>query len=208
VSEREVHCWCVHLDAPPDRVAALRATLSMEEQVRGAGFRFEPDRRRFIVAHGTLRELLGRYLDVPAERIRYDYNAFGKPELAAEFGGRITFSLSHSAELALVAIADGVEVGIDVERVREGPLAEYAEIARCFFSAAEVDDLRGVPPHLYARAFFSCWTKKEAYVKARGAALANMLDNPVVPVAGWSMFSLQPEPGYVGALAVCDSAPG
>jgi 4'-phosphopantetheinyl transferase len=197
-----VHCWSVRLDARPERLAALDATLGAEERARSARFRFERDRRRFVVAHGTLRDLLGRYLDVDPQRIGYAYNAFGKPQLGAELGGRLRFNLSHSGDLALIAVAAGIDVGIDVERIREDSPRELAELARRFFSPAEVENLRGVPPHLYAREFCRHWTKKEAYVKARGEDLATTLDSLVVPSAGWTLLSLEPAHGYVGALAV------
>jgi 4'-phosphopantetheinyl transferase len=222
----EVHCWYVDLDVPPETEAACCATLSGDERRRGARFRFDRDRRRFVVAHGALRALLGRYLRTPPGRLRFVHNAFGKPELGPEFGRRLTFNLSHSADLAAIAVAHA-EVGVDVERVREQP--EYDEIARRHFSAYEVDELSGLPSRLRAQAFFICWTRKEAYAKARGEGLAMASANfSVLPTAGrahvshelhgsleprvapsdtspaehWSFHSLHPAPGYVGAVAV------
>jgi 4'-phosphopantetheinyl transferase len=125
------------------------------------------------------------------------YNAFGKPALSPEFGSRLKFNLSHSADLALIAIAADADIGVDLEYIRAQP--DYAEIARYFFSADEVDRLNRLPSHLHAQAFLSCWTKKEAYVKACGEGLA-MLHSP--PARRWSLYTLQPAPGYIGALAV------
>jgi 4'-phosphopantetheinyl transferase len=217
----EVHCWCASLDVPPETSARLDAALTPDERNRSARFRFERDRQRFIVAHGVLREILGRYLQIRPARIRFVYNAFGKPAISGEFGRRITFNLSHSAGLVLVAVAAASEIGVDVEYIRAR--SDVVDIARYFFSAAEVDSLTAVPSHLYAEAFFSCWTKKEAYVKACGEGLTVPLKSfsvcpttgpadPLedlcvaatesVPASRWSLYTLRPAPGYAGALAV------
>lgn len=198
----EVQIWCVRLDVPPQTSARLHATLTVDERNRSARFRFERDRQRFIVARGVLRELLGRYLTTDPGQIRFDYSAFGKPLLSPAFGNRLKFNLSHSADVALFAIAARTDVGIDVEYIRAQP--DYADIARQFFSAAEVDHLNGLPGHLRPRAFFSCWTKKEAYVKAGGEGLGGDLDGASNDAAArrWSLYTLQLAPGYVGALAI------
>lgn len=217
----EAHVWCVRLDLHPASLARLYATLSRDERRRSAGFRCPRDRRRFIAAHGLLRELLGRYLQTPADRIGYVCNAFGKPELGAEFGGRLQFNLSHSAGLALIAIAADARLGVDVERLRAR--ADDEDIARCFFSAPEIEQLAAVPTPLRAEAFLGLWTKKEAYVKACGQGLAMPLDGFSVPpttdpaqgpvdldmasdavaLSGhWSIHTLRPAPGYIGALAI------
>ncbi len=217
----EVHTWCASLDVPPETSARLYAALTPDERTRSARFRFERDQQRFIVARGVLRDLLGRYLQTQPGRISYVYNAFGKPDLSPEFGGRLKFNLSHSAGLALIAIATASNVGVDLEYIRAQ--SDYAEIARRFFAAAEVDQLIALPDHLYAEAFISCWTKKEAYLKACGDGLAIALNsfsvplttdpahspvdlyvpsNGIVPAKRWSFYTLQPAPGYIGALAI------
>jgi 4'-phosphopantetheinyl transferase len=198
----EAHCWCVPLDVPPDASDGLAAILSIEERNRSARLRFERHRRRFVVAHGALRVLLGRYLGIHPGQVRFVRNASGRPELSPEFDRRLRFNLSHSADLALIAIAEDADIGVDVEHIRPGP--DYADIARHFFSAAEVRQLNGFPGHLHAEAFLRCWTQKEAYVKARGEGLAMPLASFSVPhlPGAWSLYTLQPAPGYVGALAI------
>jgi len=217
----EVHSWCASLDVSPETSARLYATLTPDERTRSARFQFERDQQRFIVARGVLRDLLGRYLQTQPGHIRFAYNAFGKPDLSPEFGNRLTFNLSHSAGRALIAIATVSNVGVDLEYIRAQ--SEYADIARRFFSTAEVDYLSALPSHLYAEAFFSCWTKKEAYLKACGEGLAiplnsfsvpltiHPVDTPVdlyvaskdkVPATRWSLYTLRPAPGYAGALAI------
>jgi 4'-phosphopantetheinyl transferase len=201
--------------------------MTPDERTRSARFKFERDQQRFIVARGVLRDLLGRYLQIPPSQISFVYNAFGKPDLGPEFASRLTFNLSHSrwgprsAGLALIAIATASNVGVDLEYIRAQ--SDDADIARCFFSAAEVEYLMARPSHLYAEAFFSCWTKKEAYLKACGEGLAIPLNSfsvpmrsdsaqtPVdlhvaskdlVPTKRWSLYTLRPAPGYAGALAI------
>jgi 4'-phosphopantetheinyl transferase len=216
----EVHAWCASLDVSPETSARLCATLGPDERNRSARFHFERDRQRFIVAHGVLRDLLARYLQTQPGRIGFVYNAFGKPDLGPEFGNRLTFNLSHSAGLALIAIATASNVGVDIECIRWQP--DYADIARHFFSAAEIAGLSALPSHLFTEALFSCWTKKEAYLKACGEGLAIPLSSFSVPltidpaptpvdlrVGGndirakrWSLYTLRPAPGYAGALAI------
>lgn len=212
----EVQCWSVRLDVPPHTVAALAATLSADERSRSERLRFERDRRRFVVAHGALRDLLGRYVGTDPGRIRFVCNSFGKPELHPDFGGRVTFNLAHSADLALIAIARDARVGVDVESIEGREESNDADVARSFFSATEVDALSRVPTQLYGEAFLRCWTMKEACVKASGEGLTIPLPSFSVPITTdstpapvrcgrWSLSSLQPAPGYIGALAV--SAP-
>src|SRR2546427_7487525 len=114
----EVHSWCASLDVPPGTSARLYAILTPDERTRSARFRFERDQQRFIVARAVLRDLLGRYLQTPPDQISFVYNAFGKPDLGPEFANRLKFNLSHSAGLALIAIATTSDVGVDLEYIR------------------------------------------------------------------------------------------
>jgi 4'-phosphopantetheinyl transferase len=220
LASHEVHSWCASLDVPPETSARLYATLTADERNRSARFHFERDRQRFIVAHGVLHDILARYLQTQPGQIGFVYNAFGKPDLSPAFGS-LKFNLSHSGDLALIAIANAANVGVDLEYIHRQ--SDFADIARSFFSAAEVDHLMALPSHLYAEGFFSCWTKKEAYVKACGEGLAIPLnsfsvpltthpaDAPVdlsigasdiVPARRWSLYTLRPARGYAGALAI------
>ena len=201
----EVHLWCARLDVAPETTARLMETLSADERARSARFRFQRDQQRFIVARGVLRDLLSRYVGIEPDEIRFVYNEFGKPDLDPELASRLRFNLTHSGAVALIAVASESEVGVDLEYIRAEP--DYADIARRFFSPAEHDALNALPSHLYADAFFSCWTKKEAYLKACGEGLARPLNSfSVLELEGWSLYSLRPAPGYVGALAIEGSA--
>jgi 4'-phosphopantetheinyl transferase len=201
----EVHVWRTALDLDPPRVAALAASLSADERDRAARFHFERDRVRFTVARGVLRALLGRYLDLPAPALAFDYGQHGKPSLAAAAvarpvdgapGAELRFNLSHSAGVALCAVTRGREVGVDVEGLR----ADFAtdEIAERFFSPAERAALRALPAGARCAAFFACWTRKEAYIKARGLGLSLALD----------AFDVSLAPGEPAALLATRDEPG
>lgn len=212
----DVHVWCVHLDVPLGAAARVYTALSDDERDRASRLAFDREQRRFIVAHGALRDVLARYLEVTPARIAFVHNASGKPALHPGFGTRLRFNFSHSGALALIAIAMDAEVGVDVECARAH--RDYAGIARWFFSAAEAEHLASVPRAQHAQAFIRCWTRKEAFVKARGDGRAAAMDGPPLPFASgradrpiqvcptasecWSIHTLRPAAGYIGALAI------
>jgi len=215
----EVHVWRAALDQPPSQVQSFLHNLAADEQARAERFYFERDREHFIVARGVLRAILGGYLDRAPEELSFCYSAYGKPSLAGEFeGDAIRFSVSHSGGVALYAVTRGREAGIDIERIRSD--LAVAEIAERFFSPREVAMLRTLPAEAQTQAFFCCWTRKEAYIKARGEGLSLPLDQfdvslaPGEPAAvlgtqrdpseasRWSLQELTPAPGFVAALAV------
>ena len=211
----EVDVWSVCLDGSPECVAASRATLSGDECERADRFHFDRDRRRFTCARAALRRLLAEYLDAEAGELTFSYGPNGKPALSGPFARAAGFNVSHSHELALVAIGRDVAMGIDVEAVRS--MEDADDIAIRFFSPREAGQLRSLPAALHNEAFFACWTRKEAYLKALGSGLAKPLDEfdvtfapgetPSLVVHGderetarWSIRGLSPAPGYVGAL--------
>jgi 4'-phosphopantetheinyl transferase len=218
LSNDEVHVWRACLDLPASHVQSLQRTLAADELSRAERLYFQKDRQRFIVARGLLRAILSRYLDMEPSQLRYCYSEHGKPYLTPSSGRKTpSFNLSHSDGLALYAVARGREVGIDLERIR--PVVEVEQIAERFFSAWEKDVFRALPGHLRHMAFFTCWTRKEAYIKARGEGLSQPLDQfdvSLVPgepamllsIRGdpqeafhWSLRELAPGSGYVAALA-------
>jgi 4'-phosphopantetheinyl transferase len=212
----EVHVMRASLEAPPERVAALRALLSDDERARADRFHFDRHRRRFVVARATLRQLLAGYTGRRPQELVFAYGALGKPALAG--GGDLYFNVSHSDELAIYAVTRGHEVGVDVERLRDLPGAE--RIAARFFSVPEREELSALPPAARVAGFFTCWTRKEAYVKARGDGLAHPLHAFAVSaapgspawlrstsaeaadVARFSLAALPVGEGFVGAVAV------
>ena len=214
----EVHIWRAHLNKALSNLEYLASILEPNEREKAGRFCFEEHRRFYIIAHGVLRCLLSRYVDIAPDRLRLCYGEYGKPALVPECGGEwLRFSLSHSHGLALYAIARNREVGVDVERIQEGFAGE--QIAERFFSRDETRALRLLPGHLQDEAFFNCWTRKEAYIKARGEGLsmplysfnvslvpgepAKLLATSADPqeASRWTLRELTPCDGYVGAVA-------
>ena len=216
---QEVQVWRAFLDQPSLDIARLFELLSDDEQVRARRFRFRRDYVRYIAARAMLRTILGRYLDITPSRLKFLYGARGKPSLAQECGGdSVRFNLSHSQGVALLGITRQVEIGIDIEFIRE----DFAtiEIAQHFFSPGEIATLRTLPPDARARGFFNCWTRKEAFIKARGEGLSLPLDKFEVSLLPgepaelfrtefdpeeanrWVLRDLSLDDHYVGALAV------
>ncbi|MGV3722877.1 MAG: 4'-phosphopantetheinyl transferase family protein [Actinomycetota bacterium] len=159
----EVHVWRVNLKAPAD---LHRPLLSSDEQERADHFRFPEDRDHYTVARATLRKILAGYLGADARTLRFEYGAQGKPRLPVSEAIDLRFNLSHSRGRALIAVAVSREVGVDIECVRREVADE--KIARRFFSPLEIGMLTALPAEEQAAAFFRCWTRKEAYLKARG----------------------------------------
>jgi 4'-phosphopantetheinyl transferase len=214
----QVHVWEIKL-SPNDEEKSLRTLLSPDEIQRADRFYFERDRKRFTVARAAMRQILSRYVGLAPQDLGFSYGPKGKPELAGELEhGRIKFNLSHSSDIALLAITRGLAVGVDIERIN----AEFAseEIAERFFSATEVQSLRALPGAQRPEAFFSCWTRKEAYIKALGDGLSVPLDSfavaltPGLPAAllhvktnpaeveRWSMYNIEVSKDYKAALVV------
>lgn len=215
----DVHVWMASLEQDEAEIARLRTLLDESERKRADRFSFAKGRRQFTVARGLLRILLGRYLGIEPTRVQFAYNTHGKPLLGELHAPtRVRFNISHSGELALFGFANDRELGIDLETIRPDFTADA--IAARFFAPAELTALRSLPPEHQTQAFFTCWTRKEAYIKAQGKGLALALDSfevslaPGAPAAvlvthddqteaaRWSLHELHPGPGYVGALAV------
>lgn len=175
----QVHLWSAGLDGPPTtELGSAWAVLADDETDRARRFRFDRDRRRYVVGRAWLRRTLGRYVGVDADRVRFEYLEHGKPVLA---GGSLRFNLAHSEGRAALAVTSSAEVGVDLEALRPG----FAEdrIAERFFAPAEVAHLRGLPVGEQRVAFFECWTRKEAFLKAHGGGLSVPLDAFVVRFA-------------------------
>lgn len=166
-----VDVWKASLAAGEQAVAACRENLSREERERADRYVFPEHRRRFIVGRGILRILLGRYLGVPPVGISFNYTKFGRPFLPNE---NIQFNVSHSGDTALYGFARNTDIGVDVECIR--PISAM-EIAARFFSPNERESLATVPERLREAAFYRCWTRKEAYLKAKGLGLETPLDS-------------------------------
>jgi 4'-phosphopantetheinyl transferase len=215
----EIHIWQVSLDQSSELLDRLLETLSGDERARAGRFHFERDRRRFICARAALRSILGLYLEIKPEKIEFCYSKYGKPDIFGAKGENLLyFNLSHSHELALLAVSRRWRVGIDIEHVRSIPDAE--QIAERFFSAAENVEFRALPSSKREESFLNCWTRKEAFIKAIGEGLSRPLDRFDVSLSPgeparllkidgdtqeasiWSLAEIAPAPGYIAALAV------
>lgn len=219
LEDTAIAVWTVDLRRPPKDVAILARTLSSDERARAQAFRSQDHQRRYLVARGALRDVLGRTLGRPPGLIRFVYTQHGRPELARDRSTvDISFNVSHSHELALIGVTVGARIGVDVERVR--PLTDLDALIARFFSAEEAADLSGLSPHDRLEAFFACWTRKEAYLKATGSGLTTPLDRFTVSVLPgqpprivhidddriaartWRLMDLAPSDGYRATLAV------
>jgi 4'-phosphopantetheinyl transferase len=211
----DVHVWRVALDPPAEAVAALAHTLSDDERDRAARFHFDRDRIAFTVARGTLRTLAGRYLAAPPARLAFGYRERGKPYLAAP--GGLRFNVSHSGQRALLCFARDREVGVDIELRRA--LTDLLALARTAFSPAEYAALCRLPEAAHPDAFFACWSRKEAFIKATGEGVAQLaafdvnlapgeparllrIDGEPPGASRWSIHDLPAIPGYAAALVV------
>jgi 4'-phosphopantetheinyl transferase len=173
----QVHVWRDSLTRRPEEVARLRGLLAPDEHRRADRYRFERHRSRYIVGRATLRLLLAHYLDAEPAELEISYGEFDKPYLT----GGPSFNISHSGTVVLYAFAAAGELGIDVELYDTGVARE--RIAERFFSPTEVSVLRSLPADVQPWAFLTCWTRKEAFIKARGDGLNLALDSFDVTLA-------------------------
>jgi len=213
LAARDVHVWSVPLGMPPANQEELLALLTAEEQARANRYRAGRVREQFITGRGCLRRLLGEYLGLPPQDVPIGYELSGKPRLLGE---DLRFNLTHTEDLALIAIAPR-RVGVDLERVREVPNA--AGLVERFFSTSECEAYRRLNPELRQEAFFRGWTCKEAVIKAAGASIESLQSfdvdlDPIRPptVLGsrhatigecrWSLTTWTPAPRFTAAVAV------
>lgn len=215
LGHEEVHLWQASLDSfSPE---SLEHILSEDEIIRARRFHFKKDRNHFMVARALLRKLLGSYLR-SEQLLPLKYGEMGKPFLAPGDTQSIRFNLAHSGGRAIYAFSESRELGVDLECIREDTTGD--DIANRFFSEGEINALHTVPADLRKHAFFNCWTRKEAYIKARGEGLSMPLDSfdvSLAPdeqaallknhtdeaeVARWEMRSIAVAPGFVAALVV------
>lgn len=218
IDSGSVHIWTACLKADPVVLHMAMSLLSGEEIQRADHFYFPDDRRRFILCRALLRSLLGSYSSVPPRKLRFTMGAHGKPAIDSScVASPCHFNVSHSHDRTVIAIARGSPVGVDVERLRSMP--EARRIARYFFSPFEQAIYERLPASLQPQAFFSCWTRKEAFTKALGAGLSIPFRSFAVSLgsderprlltasgedasaSGWTLFHLEPAPGHLGALA-------
>ena len=218
---RAVHVWRCDMDVRRDTVDWYRSLLTSDELERAARFRVARDRERFVTCRGVLRQLLAGYRGVVDPRaIRLAYGASGKPSLADSggTGGALRFNVSHAGGLALLAFTRSVELGVDIER--EHDLPDLEPMMRSHFAPGERQAIGVIKSPVQRRAaFFRCWTRKEAILKALGVGLGLALDSFEVSVTAtspvrlrwrtdaayattrWRGEALRPARGYPAAVA-------
>jgi len=177
-NEDEIQIWSSPLIVSATSLSVLRGVLCEEETERASRSSSGAFRDRFVAVRGTLRHLLGRYLRRAPDGIRFIYGPYGKPSVASS--DELQFSQTHSDDRVAYAFAHGCALGIDLERLRAIP--DMEKIASRMFCAAERAEIRQLPVHERERAFFSCWTRKEAYAKAEGLGLLAGFDSYRVTV--------------------------
>lgn len=222
LADHEAQVWAVPLADPVGRITLDRQfdVLSVDERLRANEFRIERPRRQFVTTRAALRTLLGAYLGERPEEIAFSFESIAKPRLAGKYDNTgVRFNVSHSGDLALVAVTRGCDIGVDVEQRRD--VRRLDELARRYFHVAEVARVTAVAAELRSDAFLRCWTAKEAILKLYGTGITSALDAFSVPLAddfaGWIDISglksrtrpgrcwlqrLEPCGGYVGAVAM------
>lgn len=212
-----VHIWRANLDLPCQQIERLETFLAPDEIARANRFRFARHRRRFVVARGVLRQLIGSYLNIDPQNLTFIYGDKGKPFLdRTELP--LQFNLSHSHELALFAFTLKHSIGIDLEYIR--PVPDALKIASRFFSPQEDRMLREIEQEQQAQLFFRLWTAKESYLKAVGTGLADSLSNIEIAFdstdsiyslaikqmseanSDWFLYSCTPSANYIAAIAI------
>jgi len=211
----QVHIWRASLTRAEKELVELRALLNLQEKERAAKFVVKNAANSFIVARGILRRLLSRYLQTFPQDLVFQQNQYGKLYLDSS---PVQFNLSHSHDLALFIFALNRPVGVDVEFIRAD--YDFADIARKFFSKAESTELFSLPKDEQLHAFFNCWTRKEAFIKAKGVGMFCALDKFSVEVTSnkegrmrlesydeldsnnWILEAINPADMYAGAFVV------
>jgi 4'-phosphopantetheinyl transferase len=212
----EIHVWTISLTASESGIRTFRSWLNGVEKARAERFAFAHLRRRYELSQGALRLLLGHYSGRDPRVLEFSFGVSGKPAVSDD--PELRFNKSDSGDLAVYAIANGCDVGVDVEQLRD--VADAERIAAQYFSPEETTELLRENAAVGRReAFFRCWTRKEAYIKAVGGGLSIPLSEFQVTLsradrprilrigddfsagAGWVLEHLEPAEGFIGALA-------
>lgn len=217
LTENEAHIWQIELNRTDEIIKNLPELLDETERAKALSFRFGKDKRNYITAHCGMREILSFYLGICPQNIEFEANFYGKPFLRRN-DIDLRFNLSHSHERALLAVTRGKEIGVDIELIRNSIAEE--NLAEQFFSPLEAETLRNLPKGLQTKAFFDCWTRKEAFIKAVGKGLSYplkdftvaftpserarliALENSPIRAEDWQIVKLNVAEDYAAAMAV------
>ncbi len=201
--DSNVHIHTIKLNLLEEVTENLKKILFYDEIERAERFVFERHKKSFIISHAVLRKILGNYLDISPSLIRFDYAEYGKPAVSADINSeKISFSLSHSQDMAAVAVAKYFDIGVDIEYLR--PIKDMNMLAKRFFSVNEYYDIISCSEKEGIKTFFDIWTRKEAYLKATGegvSGLEYLKENPFFS-SDWDVQNFTPANGYRGAVAM------
>jgi len=217
ISGEEVHIYYVSISSVENQIPILKNYLTDEEEKKIMKFIFEKDRKCHMISRSVLKDILSRYLSIKAEDVIFTYNDYGKPFLGNKINNaEINFNLSHSGDMIIYAFSTGRSIGVDVQEIRN--MDSTDDIFKRYFSDYENSIFDTLPVELKTGAFYSCWTRKEAYVKAHGSGLsfpldkfsvsflpgkdAELLHDEFNDVSGWTLKEIFSSPDYTAALAV------
>jgi len=219
LSKNQVHLWRANLDLLTAEVDSLATILSSDELERASKFCFAEHRRRFVVTRAILRQLLGNYLDISPEDLKFDYGNLGKPQLVkSDLVSPLQFNISHSQEYALFGFTNHHLIGVDIEYLKEMP--DAVKIAQRFFSPREFSLISNSAIDEQPKLFFKLWTAKEAYLKAIGVGLTGSLasvdisihqdgqtsllsiQGDLIAANRWSIYSCVPAADYIATVAI------
>lgn len=216
LAPNQVHVWSVNKPNHTDRLSNYWSILNEVERERASKYRFDNDRDCFVIARGVLRKLLGNYLNMSPEAINFKFGKYGKPFLIASNG--IEFNVSHSGDTIVLGFIKDDIIGVDVEFTKRK--IEINKIVEHFFSDEEIAALFSLDKSYHTQAFYNCWTRKEAFIKALGSGLSFPLDQFVVSLdsakeallldtkwdakekKNWVLKSFEPAENYIGAVSV------
>lgn len=217
LENNDVHIWQLNVKKQITKLNDLWEILSDDEKQRAEGFKFAEHRERFVITHGILRFLLANYLNKKPEAIKFEYGLHGKPAVnnGRKHGYALTFNMSHSHEVAIFGFTKDNEIGVDIEYIKEK--IEYEDLAKRFFSDNENQDLQKISTNRRKQAFFNCWARKEAFIKAIGKGLSFPLDKFDVDInkdkktlllneQNWLLCAINIASNYAAALAVANSS--
>ena len=216
LSKQNLHIWSLNFVVNDDAFNRYHSLLSEDEKKRAGKFRFYKDRRCYVVTKGVLRLLSGGYLNKDAKAIAFDYEEYGKPRYKHETN--LNFNVSHSGDMAIIGFVYDHTIGVDIEKIKND--FDTFDIAINFFSKKEIAALRKIPKLQQYIAFYRCWTRKEAFIKAKGSGLSFPLDQFSVTLDSdleanlletlwdtsekdrWQLTSFIPSNDYIAAIIV------
>jgi len=220
LTEESIHIWTIPLAETKKHISEWLEVLSPDERYRAGRLRTPKDRARFVTSRGTLRSILGAYLEIETSAVEFSYGPWGKPCLASTETRLLHFNFSHSENFALCGLTRNSPIGVDIEKTREAEAGHHSQLARRFFSKMEYQAIEAAPAKEKTLFFFTCWTRKEAYLKRHGLGLhlplsrfsvnadprtpAKLLASPWCSedISLTQLQDLAAPPGYLAATAI------